>query len=129
MIITPESKIQQQIVQDFNNLYCTTFKNPRLIIYSVPNGINFPLPNAQKIRVLDQLNKTGSLAGASDLIIQGVNGRIVNIEVKAETKQSSKQIEFQQRVQDLGGVYLLVFSLEDFKEKINIHIDWLLGKV
>ena len=110
MIITPESKIQQEIVKHFNNNYCLKHHKPRYIIYSVPNGISVPTPLKERIKALDLLNKTGMLGGASDLIIQKENGVIINVEVKSETDQSPSQIIFQQRVEDLGGTYLLVRS-------------------
>jgi hypothetical protein len=128
MQILPESKIQQSIVIDFHNNYCREKHKPQLIIYSVPNGIPVPLPKDVRARALDLLHKTGMLNGASDLIIQGVNGRVLNVEVKAETKQSPAQIEFQKRVEALGGRYILVYSLQDFQNQLKNHILWLLNK-
>jgi hypothetical protein len=125
MTIIPESKIQQEIVIYVNNNYCLTKHEPQLIIYSVPNGIPIPMPPKERARALDLLHKTGMLNGVSDLIIQGVNGRILNIEVKAETNQSEAQIAFQKRVEKLGGYYILVYSLDDFKRKFEQHIKWL----
>lgn len=125
MNIIPESKIQQEIVMDFNNTYCLKHHKPSLIIYSVPNGIPVPIPKNVRTRALDLLHKTGMLNGASDLIIQGVNGRILNVEVKAETKQSPDQIKFQERVELLKGKYIIVYSLLDFQLKIQEHIKWL----
>ena len=125
MIIIPESKIQQEIVTDFNNNYCLKRHSPGLIIYSIPNGIPIPLQPKERARALDLLKKTGSLNGASDLIIQGVNGRVINVEVKSGTKQSPDQVKFQERVECLGGVYLLVYSLLDFQLKIEPYLKWL----
>lgn len=125
MTIIPESKIQQDIVIYFNNKYCLLKHNPRFLIYSVPNGIPIPIPPKERARALDLLHKTGMLNGVSDLIIQGVNGRILNVEVKAETDQSTDQIKFQKRVEQLNGRYILVYSLDDFKNKIQQHIKWL----
>lgn len=120
MKLTPESVIQQSIVIWFQNTYCLKHHEPSYLIYSVPNGISLPLPIKEMARALDLMNKTGMLKGASDLIIQGLNGRVINVEVKKETgKQSHAQIVFQNKVEALGGVYILVRSLEEFKEKIN----------
>ena len=127
-IIKPESKIQQEIVIEVNNKYCLKHHNPQLIIYSIPNGIPIPIPPKERARALDLLHKTGMLNGASDLILQGVNGRILNIEVKAKTKQSPAQIDFQNKVENLGGRYILVYSKDDALEKINQNINWLLNK-
>lgn len=128
MRIIPESKIQQEIVMHFINEYCRPKHIPSLLIYSIPNGIPIPIPQKERSRALDLLKKIGSLNGASDLIIQGVNGRIVNVEVKAKTDQSNDQIVFQKKVEALGGVYILVYSLDDFKEKIQPHLQWLQNK-
>lgn len=127
-IIKPENKIQQEIVIEVNNKYCLKHHTPQLIIYSIPNGIPIPIPPKERARALDLLHKTGMLNGASDLILQGINGRILNIEVKAETKQSAAQIDFQNKVENLGGRYILVYSKDDALIKINQNINWLLNK-
>ena len=129
MQILPESKIQQSIVNDFHNNYCREKHNPQLIIYSVPNGIPVPLPKDIRARALDLLHKTGMLNGASDLVIQGVNGRVLNVEVKAETKQSPAQKDFQKRVETLGGRYIIVYSLLDFQNQLKTHLPWLQNKL
>jgi hypothetical protein len=115
MTIIPESKIQQEIFNYFNNTYCLKHHKPSLIIYSVPNGIPIPMPPKERARALDLLHKTGMVNGVSDLIIQGVNGKTLNVEVKTETGfQSTAQIEFQKKIEALGGVYIVVRSLTDF---------------
>lgn len=128
MTIIPESKIQQEIVIYVNNNYCLIKHEPQLIIYSVPNGIPIPIPPKERARALDLLHKTGMLNGVSDLIIQGPNGRILNVEVKAETDQSEAQIKFQKRVEKLGGNYIVVRSLLDFQNQFKTKLLWLLNK-
>jgi len=128
MTIIPESKIQQEIVIYVNNNYCLTKHEPQLIIYSVPNGIPIPIPSKERARALDLLHKTGMLNGVSDLIIQGPNGRILNVEVKAEADQSEAQIKFQKRVEKLGGNYIMVRSLLDFQNQFKTKLLWLLNK-
>jgi len=79
-------------------------------------------------RALDLMNKTGMVKGISDLIIHGKNGRCIMAECKTESgNQSESQQSIQIRIQDLGGVYFVFRSLNEFKEKINININWLLG--
>lgn len=136
----PETVIQQSIYIDFNNNYCTIKNNPRLIIYAVTNGFGINLPKEMpscwvkvvnsEISKINQLHvKLGMLAGVSDLKIEGVNGRVLSVEVKTETgNQSPYQIKMQKRVEELNGRYILVYSLLDFQLKIIDHIDWLLGK-
>lgn len=115
-----ESLIQQSIWMYFNNLYTD------MIIHSVPNGISFSLPEKEKIRVLDNLNKIGMTSGVSDLIIHGKNGKCIMVEVKNSTNsQDPNQIKIQSKLEALGGRYILVRSLEDFKTKISNHIKWL----
>ena len=115
-----EAVIQQEIWMDFNNAY------PKLIIHSVPNGISFPLLPKEKARVLDALNKTGMTSGVADLIIHGKNGKCIMVEVKNSTNdQDPKQIKIQAKLEALGGIYLLVRSLQDFQNQISKHIEWL----
>lgn len=129
MIIIPESKIQQQAFTWFNNEYCLLKHSPRLIIHSVPNGIPIPIPPQERARALDLLHKTGMINGVSDLMIHGVSGRCIWAECKTSTGvQSDDQIKLEKRVNDLGGIYILFRSLEDFQKKISIHIQWLKEK-
>ena len=129
MKVIPEQVIQQQAYNEFSNKYCLKFHSPRLIIHSVPNGISMPLPPKEKSRVLDQLKKTGMVNGISDLIIHGIKGRCIMAECKNETGiQSDSQKEIESRINGLGGVYILFYSVEEFWTKINPHIPWLLGK-
>lgn len=135
-----EVAIQQNIYEWANNTYCLTSHNPSLIIHSVPNGIGFNIPSIvpkqfhAAIRKtiamsIDVLKKTGMVSGISDLIIHGVNGRCIMVEVKInDGKQSPNQIKIQNKVIALRGFYILVRSLEDFKLQFASHIDWLLGK-
>jgi hypothetical protein len=141
MKITPEAKIQQEIYVDFNNKYCCKFHEPSLIIYSVTNGFGITLPEnmptvwktfvRSEIAKINQLHqKIGMVSGISDLKIEGVNGRVISVEVKTEVgKQSPEQIKIQAKVQKLGGRYIVVRSLLDFQIQISSHINWLLGKV
>jgi len=78
--------------------------------------------------VLDLLHKMGMVNGVSDLKIEGVLGRCVSVEVKTSTgTQSPAQIEMQKRIEDLGGVYLLVRNLESFQTQIEKHLVYLLN--
>lgn len=141
MKITPESKIQQEIYMYFNNKYCCKFHDPSLIIYSVTNGFGITLPETMpaiwkvfvrsEIAKINQLHqKIGMVSGISDLKIEGVNGRVISVEVKTEIgKQSPEQKKIQEKVQKLGGRYIVVRSLLDFQIQISSHINWLLGKV
>ena len=129
MKIIPEQVIQQECFIWFNNTYCTTKQNPRLIIHSIPNGIPIPIPPQERARALDLLHKTGMVNGVSDLMIHGVLGRCIWAECKTSTGvQSEDQIKLEKRVNDLGGIYILFRSLDEFQKKIQPHILWLTEK-
>lgn len=113
-----EDYIQSQIVLDFNNKYCLKHHNPRLMIYAVPNGGSRNVLEAKKLKA------TGTLRGASDLIVN-FPGKSVYIEVKTDTGvQSDAQIDFQNRIEDLGMDYHVVRSVSDFYEKIMCYLKY-----
>lgn len=123
----PEQVIQQEVYVWFNNTYCTTKQEPRLLIHSVPNGL--PIQVKEQARILDLLHKTGMVNGISDLIIHGVKGRCIMAECKTSIgHQSEAQQKIQRRMQDLGGVYFVFRNLESFQQQISKHLPWLLGK-
>ena len=66
-----ESKIQQQIIEYFNNNYCLKHHNPRAVIFSIPNG-----GTRNKLEAIT-LKATGLLAGVSDLIVILPNGKLI----------------------------------------------------
>jgi hypothetical protein len=121
-----EALIQQQIYNWFNNEFCLKKNVPRLLIYSVPNGIPIQLPQKEMSRALDALNKIGMTNGISDLKIEGILGRTISVEVKnRDGNQSTAQIEIQKRIEDLGGIYILVRSLEQFQAEIKKYLIYL----
>ena len=113
-----EDYIQSQIVLDFNNKYCLKHHNPRLMIFAVPNGGSRNVIEAKKLKA------TGTLRGASDLIVN-FPGKSVYIEVKTDTGvQSDAQIDFQNRIEYLGMDYHIVRSVLDFYEKIMCYLKY-----
>jgi len=124
----PEHVIQQQIYNWFNNNYCLKRHEPRLIIYSVPNGIPVPLPPKEMSRALGALNKIGMTKGISDLKIEGVFGRTISVEVKTSIGvQSEAQIAIQERIEKLGGIYIVTRNLESFQAEIQKHLVYLMN--
>jgi len=108
-----ESKLQQEIYQWFQNTYCLKHHEPRLCIFSVPNG-----GTRNKLEAIT-LKSTGLLPGVSDLIVILPN-KVLFIELKTETGiQSQVQKDFEERVAKLGQEYYLVQSLEQFKALIT----------
>ena len=137
-----ESEISQQQSYWiwFNNEYCTKSKNPRLIIHSVVNGFGFTIPPIVPkkfheiiykaiAKAVNLLELSGMTKGVSDMMIHGIGGRCLWVECKISTgTQRKEQIEMQERIEALGGRYIIPRSLLDFQMQISKHIDWLLGK-
>lgn len=125
-----ESKIQQEIVGYIRRTYCKPDHNPRLICMSVPNGIGLSVPDGIRpivekaiSKAIELMKQIGLTVGASDLQVHGLFGKCIHIEVKTTSgKQSEHQIVFQKRIEELGGKYYLVRSLEDVKK---IDFNWL----
>lgn len=137
-----ESEISQQQSYWiwFNNEYCTKSKNPRLIIHSVVNGFGFTIPlivpkKFHEIiykaiaKAVNLLELSGMTKGVSDMMIHGIGGRCLWVECKISTgTQRKEQIEMQERIEALGGRYIIPRSLLDFQMQISNHLPWLLGK-
>lgn len=124
-----ESKLQGDIVVWFNNNYCLKNHNPRCYIFSVPNemamqaralmisnGMSEKLSDEITAQLINNAKNTGFKAGVSDLIILGY-GKVFFVELKLPTNnQQQNQIEFQKRAESLGHSYVVIKSLEQFKE-------------
>lgn len=109
-----ENQLQQSIVTYFNNTYCLKNMNPRGMIFAIPNG------GSRHFLEAKTLKSTGTLAGASDLIVILPNGKLLFIELKVGKRtQSDEQTDFESRVKALGYEYHIVRSLELFKIIIN----------
>jgi hypothetical protein len=106
-----EGKIQQSIVIFYKNSYCLNHHTPQHCIFSVPNEGRSKIETLQKKAI-------GMMSGVSDLIILRP-GEVIFVEVKTPTgTQSPSQKIFQSIVEALGFRYLLVRSLEQFKNEI-----------
>ena len=110
-----ENRIQQEAVQWFRNEFCRVGCVPRYCIFSVPN-------ETKDMRELMTKKQTGLMAGASDLIIVGP-GVVLFMECKDDKgRQSDKQKDFEKIVSDLGHIYEVFRSLDEFKLKINAKL-------
>ena len=68
-------------------------------------------------QVTQQLTAMGLVKGVSDTILIFPNGRIFFVEFKTETgQQRPEQKEFEQRITNLGYEYVLIRSINQFKE-------------
>ena len=109
-----ENNIQQQIVIWYTNNYCLKTQNPQGLIFSVPNGGNRNMLEAMTLKA------TGLLAGVSDLIVILPIGKILFVELKTPTGiQSDAQKDFMRRIENLGYIYKIIRTLDEFKTFIQ----------
>ena len=101
---------------------------PDLVMFQVPNEAiaktaSFFLPYKVPSKVVSDVSKkaysqfrnTGFLKGVSDAIIVAKD-KVVFVEFKLPgEKQRPEQIRFQERVEKLGHEYVVIYSLEQFK--------------
>lgn len=106
-----ERRIQQDIVMYYRNSYCLAHHTPRCLVLSIPNEGN------------PRLAQTGALSGASDLLVihrmPNTTNRVIFVEVKAGGRQSEKQRIFENHVKSMGMEYVIVRSLDEFKNVIE----------
>ena len=110
-----ESRIQQDCIRYFRNMYCLKHHKPQLIMFSVPN-------EGKDLR--EQLKKkaTGLMKGVSDTVIVFPN-KVVFCEFKdLKGKQRPDQKLFQDKIILLGHDYWIVRSIKEFKELIEKEI-------
>ena len=110
-----ESRIQQDCIRYFRNMYCLKHHKPQLIMFSVPN-------EGKDLR--EQLKKkaTGLMKGVSDTVIVFPN-KVVFCEFKdLKGKQRPDQKLFQDKIILLGHDYWVVRSIKEFKELIEREI-------
>ena len=110
-----ESRIQQDCIRYFRNMYCLKHHKPQLIMFSVPN-------EGKDLR--EQLKKkaTGLMKGVSDTVIVFPN-KVVFCEFKdLKGKQRPDQKLFQDKIILLGHDYWVVRSIKEFKELIDKEI-------
>lgn len=105
-----ESKLQSTCVRWFKYQY------PQYIIFAVPNG------GSRNVLEAKRLQQEGVLAGVSDLIVIAQN-KVLFIEMKhGKGKQTDKQKDFQNKVENLGFNYYVCNSFDTFKDLVSLHI-------
>lgn len=103
-----EDRIQQEIVQWYTNNYCLKHHKPRGLVFHVPN-------EQQQKRV-----RIGVMAGVSDLIVILPTNKLIFVEIKTTSgKTTPKQDAFAERVDEHGFTYVVIRSLEGFKNLIK----------
>lgn len=118
MVTQSEDSIQAECYRWFNNTFCLKHNNPRLCIFSVPNGGTRNSFEASKLK------STGLKPGVSDVIICLPDGVVKFVEFKNDRGiQSDVQKEFESTVKSLGNEYVLIRSVEQFKKQVNLWLD------
>jgi len=105
----PELALQQQVYKFFHNTY------PEL------RGILWKVENERKRNKYEQMiaKSTGLVSGVADLNMV-YNGTFYGIEVKTETgRQTTAQKEWQKTIENQGGVYVIIRTVDEFKEFIR----------
>ena len=142
-----EFAIQQKLFEWIHNNYCRPIHVPSLICHCNTNGIGLTfsdsdyqkakLPNAFKKSFRSFLQKVieknvhilkliGLTPGISDLLVHGVSGRALHIEMKTSIgKQSRDQIKIQHKVEALGGRYIVVHGFLEGQILFKENLDWL----
>lgn len=110
-----ESKIQIVCVKWFRYQY------PALdpVFFSVPNGGKRNLAEAKILKA------EGAKAGVSDLLLLHPNEEFNFLAVEMKTKtgvQSKNQIDWQKKIENLGGKYSICRSVEEFQKEINFYL-------
>ena len=107
-----EDHIQEVCV----NWFRLRYREPKYLIYAIPNGGN------RNLREAARLKKTGVRNGVADLQVLAKN-KTFYIEMKTETgKQSPEQKEFEKIVVDLGFNYYLCRSFDDFSKVCRLEL-------
>lgn len=111
-----ESRVQQEAVLWFRNNFCLKHHSPRCIIYSVPNESEDSWDIQKKIN-------TGLMSGAADLVVLLPGGHVLLPETKTPIGyQSPSQKLFQLQCEELGHIYFVYKSLEQFKELVTPYL-------
>jgi hypothetical protein len=144
-----EFALQQQFFQWIHNEYCRPNQEIQLICHCNTNGIGLtfseseylkaklPKPFLSMFRSFFQktieknvhiLKLIGLVAGVSDLLVHGKNGRCLHIEMKTSAgKQSTEQIKMQSKIQNLNGKYIVVRGFLEGKILFKENLNWLYG--
>ena len=102
-----EEQIQNKCILWFDSEY----PEHRQMLFHVDNNSWNPIIGAKK-------KALGVRAGVSDLILIAPR-RVVFIEMKTETGvQKQEQLSFEEKLAKRGQIYIIVRSLEQFKEVI-----------
>ncbi len=81
---------------------------------------SFKIDKVTCFKIIAHFKKMGLLPGVSDIVIIW-KGLALCMEVKTDTgKLSKKQILFEKRVLEVGGVYKIVRNIDDVKRALEL---------
>lgn len=110
-----ETQLQKSCVRWFRLQY----RRYNKLLFAVPNGGKRDPITASRLKA------EGVVPGVSDLIFLYPNGiyPFLCIEMKyGKNEQSEHQKEWQEDVESVGGLYLVINSFDSFKTAINNYI-------
>lgn len=110
-----ETQLQKSCVRWFRMQY----RRYNKLLFAVPNGGKRDPITASRLKA------EGVVPGVSDLIFLYPNGiyPFLCIEMKyGKNEQSEHQKEWQEDVESVGGLYLVINSFDSFKTAINNYI-------
>ncbi len=110
-----ETQLQKSCVRWFRLQY----RRYKKLLFAVPNG------GKRNAITASRLKAEGVVPGVSDLIFLYPNGiyPFLCIEMKyGNNEQSEHQKEWQEDVESVGGLYLVINSFDSFKTAINNYI-------
>lgn len=112
-----ESRIQQACVKWFRLQYAGL----ATLLFAVPNG------GARSKAEASIMKAEGVTAGVADLLLLFPNGDYHGLCIEMKTgekssKQSPLQIEWMQKVRDVGYKYIVCHSFDDFAQAITEYL-------
>lgn len=103
---------------------CVTWirmQHPKECCFSVPNGAK------RSIITASILKREGAMSGVADLFLmkanKDYNGLFIEMKKDTKAKQSPSQKEFQKICIDKGYAYIVISSLDDFRELIKNYLE------
>lgn len=113
-----EHKLQVTLV----NWFRLQHRKHEGLLFAIPNG------GQRNAVVAAKLKAEGVVAGVADLMLcvarKGYHGLFIEVKVKKNySKQSERQRIFQLNVEKEGYLYVVVRSLDDFRQVIDDYLD------
>lgn len=103
-----EHNLQVQVVNVLRNYY-------HMLVFAVPNGGSRNAIEARNLKL------EGALSGVSDLIVV-TRDKVFFIELKVgKNKQQQSQIDFEQKIKELGHTYFVCRSVEEVLKCLNLR--------